>query len=145
MTTQTQTAQMIYAQKPVAQMILGKMLKRNPGKSWTMVQIPSGWQVAPVNVLKSGMPPAKPAPVIKNLTFATAASNTLDAVVYEFPYVRETKAWFYFDGGAVKWIHKNKLISHEVIETPMEATIIRFKISKKIALEIGLPVSEFHG
>jgi hypothetical protein len=146
MTTNTQTEKMIYAQKPVAQMILGKMQKRNPGKAYTMVQIPSGWQVAPVNVLKSGMPPHKPHPVLKNtLTFASAASTTLDALVYEFPYVRETKDWFYFDGGNVQWIHKNKLISHEIIDMPYEPTMLRFKVSQKVALAAGLPVGEMQG
>ncbi len=146
MTTNTQTDKMIYAQKPVAQMILGKMQKRNPGKAYTMVQIPSGWQVAPINIVKSGMPPHKPHPVLKNtLTFANAASTTLDALVYEFPYVRETKAWFYFDGGDVQWIHKNKLISHEIIEQPNETTMLRFKVSQMVALAAGLPVGEMQG
>ena len=146
MTTNTQTSKMIYAQKPVAQMILGKMQKRNPGKEYTMVQLPSGWQVAPINIVKSGMPPHKPHPVLKNtLTFANAGSTTLDALVYEFPYVRETKDWFYFDGGNVQWIHKNKLISHEIIDTPYETTMLRFKVSKKVALAAGLPVGEMQG
>lgn len=42
----------------------------------------------------------------------------LDAIEYEFPFVRQTKDWFYFVDGSVNWIHKSKLISHEIIASP---------------------------
>ena len=58
------------------------------------------------------------------------------------PYVRQTKDGFYFDGGDVKWINKNKLTSHDIIEQPRETTMLRFKVSQKVALAAGLPVGE---
>ena len=47
-------------------------------------------------------------------------------VVYEFPYVRQTKDWFYFVGGSVTWSQKSKLISYEIIASPIDTTMIRF-------------------
>ena len=66
----------------------------------------------------------------------------LDTIEYEFPYVRQTKDWFYFVGGSVNWFCKSKLISHEIIASPIDTTMIRFKVSKTVAQAVGLPVGE---
>lgn len=139
MTTATQTAKMIYPSEPVANMILGKMVKRFPERKYTICKVSSGYQVVGIKKLPDYMPPAKPLPV-NNKTFASPASQTLDALVFEFPYQRETKAWWYFDGGetGVMWIHKNHVIAAEIID----GTTIRLKVSKKIAIEKGLAKKE---
>lgn len=143
MTTAVQTAKMIYPSEAVAKMILGKMVKRYPERKYTIVQVSSGHQVVGIKKLPDYMPPHKPAPV-NNKTFASADSQTLDALVFEFPYQRETKAWWYFDGGVtgVNWIHKNHVISYEIVNTNTlespSAKLIRIKVSEKIAKKTGL-------
>lgn len=139
MTTATQTAKMIYPSEPVANMILGKMRKKYPERKYMLCKVSSGWQVVGVTKLPDYMPPKKPLPV-NNATFASATSQTLDALVFEFPYQRETKAWWYFDGGetGVNWLHKNHAIAAEIID----GTTIRLKVSKKIAMEKGLVKKE---
>ena len=37
-------------------------------------------------------------------------------------------------------LHKSKLISHEIIDFPIETTMIRFKVSKKDAQVVDLLV-----
>lgn len=137
MTTATQTAKMIYADPSVANMILGKMKKRFPERKYTVVQVSAGHQIVPITVCPSAMPPKKPVPV-NNKTFASAGSDTLDALVFEFPYLRQTKAWWYFDGGDVQYLHKNHCISAELIEEPMEPVKLRIKVTAKVAAEKGL-------
>ena len=68
-----------------------------------------------------------------------------EPVVYEFPYVRQTKDWFYFVGGSVTWSHKSKLISYEIIASSIDTTMIRFKVSKDVAQAVGLPFREASG
>ncbi len=138
MTTATQTAKMIYPSQPVATMILGKMRKRFPERKYEIHKVSTGWQIVGITVCPSAMPPAKPAPV-NNLTFASTASAELDALVFEFPYQRQTKAWWYFEmAGKDYWLHKNHCIAADLIEEPNEPIIIRLKVSAKIAKEKGL-------
>jgi hypothetical protein len=59
MTTVTATKQMIYSDRNVAQMLLGKLQKREPEAKWTMTKLPQGYQLSRVTVL--------PAQVIKPL------------------------------------------------------------------------------
>jgi hypothetical protein len=66
----------------------------------------------------------------------------LDPLVYEFPHVSQTKDWFYFLVGSVNWSLKSKLISHEIIASPIDTTMIRLKVSKKVAQAAGLPVGK---
>lgn len=141
MTTQSQTAKMIYETPAVANMICGKLMKRSPEKKFAVVKLATGWQVAPITVVKSGMPPSKPAPVQSTILWHQPSGFVGEALTFEFPFVRETKAWFYFDGGNVKWLHRNKVISHEIIETVGETTMIRFKVSAKVAKEAGLSLT----
>ena len=58
----------------------------------------------------------------------------------DFRYLRQTKDLFYFVGGSVSLLHKSKLISHEIIDSPIETTMIRFKVSKKDAQVVDLLV-----
>lgn len=160
MTTATQTAKMIYPSQAVANMICGKLMKRDPGKSYHVVPVTSGFQVAPVTLCppktfteglsysqwataatQNPQPTKKFVPVKNNKTFANAQSTTLDALTFELPYLKETKAWVYFaEGSLIPWVHKGKLISSELIETPNEPVMFRFKISAKEAAKIKLPV-----
>ena len=39
------TAAMIYSDKFVARLIMGKMAKRHPNGDWTIEQVPTGFQV----------------------------------------------------------------------------------------------------
>lgn len=139
MTALSNTAKMIYETPAVANMILGKLVKRNPDKKFVMMKVDTGWQVAPVQVMPSGMPPAKPAPVLSGQLFGKPTNFASDALTFEFPFQRSTKAWLYFDGGNVKWLHRNKVISYDIIEQPGETMMIRFRVSPKVAKEAGLP------
>ncbi|WP_113155926.1 hypothetical protein [Nitratireductor sp. OM-1] len=137
MTTATQTAKMIYPDAMVANMILGKMRKRYPERKYTVMPVSGGHQIVPITVCPSAMPPKKPAPV-NNKTFASAESNTLDAMVFEFPFLRQTKAWWYFDGGDVQYLHKNHCISASLVTNNDDTIMLRLKVSAKIAEEKGL-------
>jgi hypothetical protein len=59
MTTATATKQMIYSDRNVAQMLLGKLQKREPEAKWAITKLPQGYQLSRVTVL--------PAQVIKPL------------------------------------------------------------------------------
>ena len=58
-----ETSKMIYQQQKVAAMIASKMTK-SKGLEHTVYKVPTGFQVVAVTKLKSGMPPAKPLPVM---------------------------------------------------------------------------------
>ena len=60
MTTETQTAKMIYADANVARMILGKMKKSHPERQYTVMKVTTGWQVCGVTQCPSAMHPKKP-------------------------------------------------------------------------------------
>ena len=59
-----ETSKMIYQQQKVAAMIAEKMTK-SKGLEHTVYKVPTGFQVVAVTKLKSGMPPAKPLPVMQ--------------------------------------------------------------------------------
>ena len=51
MTTVTATKQMIYSDRNVAQMLLGKLQKREPEAKWALTKLPQGYQLSRVTVL----------------------------------------------------------------------------------------------
>lgn len=83
MTTATATKQMIYQDRNVAQMLLGKLQKREPDAKWAMTKLPQGYQLSRVTVL--------PPQVIKPLP---AASNFLLQAMHSDEAVEKLKMSF---------------------------------------------------
>lgn len=67
MTTVTATKQMIYSDRNVAQMLLGKLQKREPEAKWALTKLPQGYQLSRVTVL--------PAQQIKPLPYENKAAK----------------------------------------------------------------------
>jgi len=126
---QTQSPKMIYETQSVANTILNKLIKRNPDNKYTMAKVTAGWQIVPITQCPPFMPPAKPLPVKRP---EKTISPTPDTVVVEVPFLRETKAWYYFDFGK-GWLHK----SH-VINPIIENGKLRFLATLKAVQEYGL-------
>jgi hypothetical protein len=138
MTTETTTAKMIYADRKVANMILGKMKKRQPQEIWELVKLPTGWQVARIQKLPAYMPPAKPAAVATpDVKSSEEAAGDIATIV--LPFVKETKAWFDFAGPICEvgthCLYKGHLIAWNVDHAAKTLTV---KMPVKKAKEKGL-------
>ena len=70
--TKSKETKMIYAQQSVARMIAGKMTISKQVQH-VVHKVATGFQVVPVIVMQSAMPPAKPLPVMKPQPAAMAA------------------------------------------------------------------------
>lgn len=155
---QTQTAKMIYPNQAIANMIAGKMTKQK-GKHVVM-KIATGFQVCPVTICQGAVSPNHAAPYPNQLKGFDAAKsgtdNTIvgdnfpeslqpveDTLTFTFPYVRETKAWWYFDGGQVQYIHKSHPIKAEItgeawIDGVHKPAMLHLTLTKKAAQKAGL-------
>ena len=127
-TIQTETAKMIYADIKIANMLKGKMAKRNPDKVWEVAKVPTGYQVREV-------PPVIEAPKpIKTVTIKSAHGQTVTVVV---PFAKETVRWIDFKEPVgpkgVKFFHK----AH-VIESTLVDGMLTMVVNRKAAIEKGL-------
>ena len=127
-TIQTETAKMIYADIKIANMLKGKMAKRNPDKVWEVAKVPTGYQVREV-------PPVIEAPKpIKTVTIKSAHGQTVTVVV---PFAKETVRWIDFKEPVgpkgVKFFHK----AH-VVESTLVDGMLTMVVNRKAAIEKGL-------
>ena len=127
-TIQTETAKMIYADIKIANMLKGKMAKRNPDKVWEVAKVPTGYQVREV-------PPVIEAPKpVKTVTIKSAHGQTVTVVV---PFAKETVRWFDFKEPVgpkgVKFFHK----AH-VVESTLVDGMLTMVVNRKAAIEKGL-------
>ena len=127
-TIQTETAKMIYADIKIANMLKGKMAKRNPEKTWEVAKVPTGYQVREV-------PPVIEAPKpIKTVTIKSAHGQTVTVIV---PFAKETVRWIDFKEPVgpkgVKFFHK----AH-VIESTLVDGMLTMVVNRKAAIEKGL-------
>ena len=137
MTTETQTAKMIYADANVARKILGKMKKSHPERQYTVMKVTTGWQVCGVTVCPSGMPAKKPLawgvaiPAPEGQVYGTWTGDVV--VELEFPYLKNSKRFWYFELNGERWLHKNNCVSAEVADG-----MLKLKVPAKIAKKHGL-------
>jgi hypothetical protein len=143
MTTETNTQKMIYADSKVANMILGKMKKRQPEETWELVKLPVGWQVARIQKLPAYMPSAKPAPVMVPEILAKAEEQG-DFVAFSVPLADikvETAKWFDFKGPkgskGKDCVYKGHLIAWQIDQ---DAGLLHLKMPAKKAKEKGFDV-----
>ncbi len=135
----TATSKMIYADKSIADAILGKLREANPDFKYDMIKLPVGHQIVRINVLPAFMPLAIPLPIMKHAAFApTWASGEVAVILAQFE--RETDKWLYFSQPvgpkAVKWVHKSHVVSSE-----KDGSSLTIKVPTKIAIEKGLIAS----
>ena len=138
MTTETQTAKMIYADANVARMILGKMKKSHPERQYTVMKVTTGWQVCGVTVCPTGMPAKKPLawsgaiPAPEGKLYGNASAGDV-CVELAFPYLKNSKRFWYFELNGERWLHKNNCVSAEVVDGQL-----KLKLPVKIAQKHGL-------
>ena len=142
-TLKSSTAKMIYADQKVARMIMGKVAKSNPARQFTLVHIPTGWQISPIHKMPSAMPPAKPLPVKKSFPSMNPLTGAdVDVLSFTLPLVKETDKWFLYwgaDNVTKVWLYKGHLINY-VVETQNDGNPnkLRFTVTQKIAKKLGL-------
>jgi len=127
-TIQTETAKMIYADIKIANMLKGKMAKRNPDKVWEVAKVPTGYQVREV-------PPVIEAPKpVNTVTIKSAHGQTVTVIV---PFAKETVRWIDFKEPVgpkgVKFFHK----AH-VVESTLVDGMLTMVVNRKAAIEKGL-------
>ena len=127
-TLKTETAQMIYADIKIANMLKGKMAKRNPDKVWEVAKVPTGYQVREV-------PPVIEAPKpVNTVTIKSAHGQTVTVIV---PFAKETVRWIDFKEPvgpkSVKFFHK----AH-VIDSKLEDGMLTIVVDRKAAIAKGL-------
>ncbi len=127
-TIQTETAKMIYADIKIANMLKGKMAKRNPDKVWEVAKVPTGYQVREV------LPVIEAPKPVKTVTIKSAHGQTVTVVV---PFAKETVRWIDFKEPVgpkgVKFFHK----AH-VIESTLVDGMLTMVVNRKAAIEKGL-------
>jgi hypothetical protein len=127
-TIQTETAKMIYADIKIANMLKGKMAKRNPDKTWEVAKVATGYQVREV-------PPVLEAPKpVTKVVVKSAHGQTVTVIV---PFAKETVRWIDFKEPVgpkgVKFFHK----AH-VIDSKLEDGMLTMVVNRKAAIEKGL-------
>jgi len=127
-TIQTETAKMIYADIKIANMLKGKMAKRNPDKVWEVAKVPTGYQVREV------LPVIEAPKPVKTVTIKSAHDQTVTVVV---PFAKETVRWIDFKEPVgpkgVKFFHK----AH-VVESTLVDGMLTMVVNRKAAIEKGL-------
>ena len=127
-TIQTETAKMIYADIKIANMLKGKMAKRNPDKVWEVAKVPTGYQVRKV------LPVIEAPKPVKTVTIKSAHDQTVTVVV---PFAKETVRWIDFKEPVgpkgVKFFHK----AH-VVESTLVDGMLTMVVNRKAAIEKGL-------
>jgi hypothetical protein len=148
----TATAKMIYADKQIANAILGKLSEAIPDAKYDLFKLPVGWQIVRVKKMPDYMPPAKPIPVKESATnFLIQSQNaeeTMSGGVIKFlaKVQRETSQWVYFKEpvGPIKaqWLHKSHIISQGVAINGEVMISVSHKIAKD-KLGYNLPANSY--
>ena len=127
-TIQTETAKMIYADIKIANMLKGKMAKRNPDKVWEVAKVPTGYQVREV------LPVIEAPKPVNTVTIKSAHGQTVTVIV---PFAKETVRWIDFKEPvgpkSVKFFHK----AH-VVESTLVDGMLTMVVNRKAAIEKGL-------
>ena len=122
----TETALMIYADLKIANMMKGKIAKRNPDKVYEIVKVLTGHQVREVLPAQEAPKPAKV--VIKS------GAHT---VTVTLPFAKESTRWIDFSAPVgpkgVKFFHKAHVVSQTI-----ENGMITMEVVRKAAIEKGL-------
>ena len=125
-TLKTETALMIYADLKIANMMKGKIAKRNPDKVYEIVKVLTGHQVREVLPAQEAPKPAKV--VIKS------GAHT---VTVTLPFKKESVRWIDFSAPVgpkgVTFFHKAHVVSSTI-----EGDMIVLEVNRKAAIEKGL-------
>ena len=125
-TLKTGTALMIYADPKVANMMKGKIAKRNPDQVWEVAKVLTGYQVRQVLPVQEAPKPAK-----------VAIKSGAHTVTVTLPFAKESTRWIDFSAPVgpkgVKFFHK----AHVVNQT-IENGMITMEVVRKAAIEKGL-------
>jgi hypothetical protein len=133
-----EASKMIYADKTIADAIIGKLRETNPAFKYDMIKLPVGHQIVRINVLPAYMPPAIPSPVAKHHAVAFTPSWAHGEVaVITAQFERETAKWLYFANAVgplgVKFFHKSHVVSIDI-----ENGNVTIKVPTDIAIKKGL-------
>jgi len=127
-TIKTETAKMIYADQKVANMLRGKIAKRQPEHQWEVRKVAAGWQVCRVEL------EVVEAPKPQKLVIKSAHGQTVTVVV---PFANETVRWIDFKEPVgpkgLKFFHK----AH-VIESNLVDGMLTMVVDRKAAIAKGL-------
>jgi len=132
----TETAKMIYPQESIAGMIAEKLIQ-STGKKHIVVKVTTGWQVCPVKVYQSSMPPKTPAPVKKP---SITEVDSPDVVVVEFKFHSESLKYLnIIKDGKVLYLGKSNLIAWETtLGEGEDVPTVKIKMNKAYAKKRGL-------
>jgi hypothetical protein len=116
-------APMIFAEPKTANAIALKM-EQTRGKSYAVIKVTTGWQVAPVKVCKPYMPPAKPLPV-KTLTqqIADTLAKPLPENLFEIVLPYRGQSAKYVEvvlNSKVAWFGKSTLVAWEIADNHVQ-------------------------
>ena len=139
------TAAMIYSDKSVARMIMGKMAKRHPDDDWKIEQVPTGFQVKqiitkPVIVTQlkpsggktmnfvpnpKGVAPAGPAYGMGPSPWGTKVTkNHGHLFTAVFVYRKQTEQFLEIEfNGKVTWVQKSSVESYDIDHEILSVTI----------------------
>ncbi len=127
----TETAKMIFADKQIAQDILGKLMETTPDTLYDLFQLPTGWQVVrvkqcppktfsketamPITWNKKKAKPTADAPSAQ----PAAASQTADVFSFLIKVKKESKEWFNLaeplPNTTSVWLAKATLVKSELV------------------------------
>ena len=126
------TTKRIYATEFTANMIAAKLAKHK-GEKFSVVKIPSGFQVVGITMLPSAMPPRKPKPVQQGNPLIILGKGL--AEVWTFRFNSETDKYLSVldPAGNVVWFGKGTVLGYEVHETLMEETTVTIKFPVSVA------------
>ncbi len=105
------TAKMIYPEKKIAELILGKMKKRDPDAEWIIMDLPAGYQLVQKPKPSFGglpvqMKPLKPLAPAKSKTTVTLS------------YCGQSPAFIECNvNGKKTWFGKSALVTYDVDDT----------------------------
>lgn len=122
----SETAQMIYADLKVANMMRGKMAKRNPSKVYEIVKVLTGHQVREVL-------PVQEAPKSAKLMIKSGVHT----VTVTLPFKKESIRWIDFTGPVgpkgITFFNKAHVVSQSIA-----GDMITLEVNRKAAVEKGL-------
>lgn len=137
-----QTELKIYGSEKTANMIAGKLAKRNPNQKYHVVKVTTGFQVAPVTVGKPSAVFDKPAPVATPKEQAAKTPKVVDAakqVMVMLPLQGQSPAYLNVVlDGKVTYVGKSTVISYQVDE---EAGTVLMVMDRKLAKKRGFPMT----
>ena len=102
------TAKMIYPEKKIAELILGKMKKRNPNTEWLITDLPAGYQLT-----QKPKPSFAGLPEQMKLLEPVVPAKSVATVT--LPYCGQSPAFIECNvNGKKTWFGKSALVTYEV-------------------------------